>query len=201
MDCGEPGSPCPTGDFCCAKMRQLDALGSNRVLIVVLLLRQVQKTSLRSHWESRKIFKEGWTAVSQAHLALRAIFCCAKMRQLAALGSNRVLIVVLFLRQVQKTPLSRGVLYLAEKEGFEPSMGLLTPYSLSRGAPSATRPLLQILIAGPVKPARRCRNSIKTMVLMFSNRARIITAIGICCQKIGAAGGKLCENLPSGASI
>ena len=28
---------------------------------------------------------------------------------------------------------------LAETEGFEPSMGLYTPYSLSRGAPSATR--------------------------------------------------------------
>ncbi len=33
---------------------------------------------------------------------------------------------------------------VAEREGFEPSMGFL-PYSLSRGAPSATRPSLQIL--------------------------------------------------------
>ena len=33
---------------------------------------------------------------------------------------------------------------MAEKEGFEPSMELQTPYSLSRGAPSATRPFLQI---------------------------------------------------------
>ena len=32
---------------------------------------------------------------------------------------------------------------MAEREGFEPSMELLTPYSLSRGAPSATRPSLQ----------------------------------------------------------
>jgi hypothetical protein len=31
---------------------------------------------------------------------------------------------------------------LAEREGFEPSMGI-NPYSLSRGAPSATRPPLQ----------------------------------------------------------
>jgi hypothetical protein len=31
---------------------------------------------------------------------------------------------------------------LAEREGFEPSMGF-TPYSLSRGAPSATRPPLR----------------------------------------------------------
>ncbi len=29
--------------------------------------------------------------------------------------------------------------FLAETEGFEPSMRLYTPYSLSRGAPSATR--------------------------------------------------------------
>src|SRR5699024_10348492 len=33
---------------------------------------------------------------------------------------------------------------LAEREGFEPSKGLQTPYSLSRGAPSATRPPLRI---------------------------------------------------------
>ncbi len=31
---------------------------------------------------------------------------------------------------------------MAEREGFEPSMELLTPYSLSRGAPSAARPSL-----------------------------------------------------------
>jgi hypothetical protein len=34
--------------------------------------------------------------------------------------------------------------YLAEREGFEPSKGFLNPYSLSRGAPSATRPPLLI---------------------------------------------------------
>src|SRR5690349_2116537 len=32
---------------------------------------------------------------------------------------------------------------LAETEGFEPSMELLTPYSLSRGAPSASRARLR----------------------------------------------------------
>ncbi|MEY3182857.1 MAG: hypothetical protein RLZ35_842 [Pseudomonadota bacterium] len=31
---------------------------------------------------------------------------------------------------------------MAEREGFEPSMELLAPYSLSRGAPSAARPSL-----------------------------------------------------------
>jgi hypothetical protein len=35
---------------------------------------------------------------------------------------------------------------LAEREGFEPSMGFL-PYSLSRGAPSTTRPSLQSMVA------------------------------------------------------
>ena len=34
-------------------------------------------------------------------------------------------------------------LVLAETEGFEPSMRLYTPYSLSRGAPSATRSRFQ----------------------------------------------------------
>ena len=33
---------------------------------------------------------------------------------------------------------------MAEREGFEPSMELLTPYSLSRGAPSAARPSLRV---------------------------------------------------------
>ena len=31
---------------------------------------------------------------------------------------------------------------LAEREGFEPSMEVLPPYALSRGAPSTTRPSL-----------------------------------------------------------
>ncbi len=34
---------------------------------------------------------------------------------------------------------------MAEKEGFEPSIGLQTLYSLSRGAPSASRPPLRCL--------------------------------------------------------
>lgn len=42
---------------------------------------------------------------------------------------------------------------LAETEGFEPSMRLYTPYSLSRGAPSATRSRFQHskIISGLVK--------------------------------------------------
>ena len=39
--------------------------------------------------------------------------------------------------------LLRDELGLAEREGFEPSIGI-NLYTLSRGAPSATRPLLQI---------------------------------------------------------
>jgi hypothetical protein len=39
---------------------------------------------------------------------------------------------------------SAGLLrVVAETEGFEPSMRLYTPYSLSRGAPSATRSRFQ----------------------------------------------------------
>ena len=34
---------------------------------------------------------------------------------------------------------------MAEKEGFEPSIELQTLYSLSRGAPSATRPPLRLV--------------------------------------------------------
>ena len=110
------------------------------------------------------------------------------MRQLAALGSNRVLIVVLLLRQVQKTPLSRGVLYLAEKEGFEPSMGLLTPYSLSRGAPSATRPLLRNSVSA-VNQRFRCTpdsagHEYAVIEIRFSGRPRIITVIAFGCQNI-----------------
>ena len=39
---------------------------------------------------------------------------------------------------------SRALLYVAEREGFEPSIGFIL-YALSRGAPSATRPSLRIL--------------------------------------------------------
>src|SRR6056297_290383 len=61
----------------------------------------------------------------------------------------------LSLRQIRKTPLSRGLSYLAEREGFEPSMGLLTPYSLSRGAPSATRPSLRFVLP-PIVAGKFC---------------------------------------------
>ena len=44
--------------------------------------------------------------------------------------------------KIQK-PASCGFLYLAEREGFEPSLGL-TLNTLSRRAPSATQPPLQI---------------------------------------------------------
>ena len=41
-----------------------------------------------------------------------------------------------------KTGHKAPFLYLAEREGFEPSMEVLPPYALSRGAPSTTRPSL-----------------------------------------------------------
>ena len=50
----------------------------------------------------------------------------------------------LSLRQIRKTPLSGRFAYLAEREGFEPSIRCLARYSLSRGAPSATRASLRV---------------------------------------------------------
>ena len=47
-----------------------------------------------------------------------------------------------FPARIKKPDLQSGFLILAEREGFEPSIGL-TLYALSRGAPSATRPPLQ----------------------------------------------------------
>ena len=44
-----------------------------------------------------------------------------------------------------KTPRLGRFGFLAEREGFEPSIRLLTRYSLSRGAPSASRASLRIL--------------------------------------------------------
>ena len=43
----------------------------------------------------------------------------------------------------QRAPLGGPLAFLAEREGFEPSMQLLTAYSLSRGAPSASRASLR----------------------------------------------------------
>ena len=45
----------------------------------------------------------------------------------------------------EKRPTGGRFSYLAEREGFEPSIELLTLYTLSRGAPSTTRPSLRIV--------------------------------------------------------
>jgi hypothetical protein len=65
------------------------------------------------------------------------------------------------LRQIRKTPLSGRFAYLAEREGFEPSIRLLTLYSLSRGAPSATRASLRVFSASLRKPARIATGTIE----------------------------------------
>jgi hypothetical protein len=54
------------------------------------------------------------------------------------------------LRQIRKKPLSGLFSYLAEREGFEPSIELLTLYTLSRGAPSTTRPSLRVLVLASI---------------------------------------------------
>jgi hypothetical protein len=60
---------------------------------------------------------------------------------------RRVLIELLSPPDPDKRKGPMGALFfypdLAEREGFEPSIELLTLYSLSRGAPSATRPSLR----------------------------------------------------------
>ena len=45
--------------------------------------------------------------------------------------------------EIIRTTWNQFEIVLAETEGFEPSMRLYTPYSLSRGAPSATRSRFQ----------------------------------------------------------
>ena len=66
-------------------------------------------------------------------------FCATSSRL-----SNRLIdtsrVRILVWHGTKKAP--SGLFYLAEREGFEPSMGI-NPYSLSRGAPSATRPPLR----------------------------------------------------------
>ena len=52
-----------------------------------------------------------------------------------------------FFRTTKKPRAIRALMYLAEREGFEPSIRLLTLYSLSRGAPSASRASLRIFTA------------------------------------------------------
>ena len=56
--------------------------------------------------------------------------------------------------RVLGTLMEHGPENVAEREGFEPSMGLV-PYSLSRGAPSATRPSLRIGAEWRRPPRRR----------------------------------------------
>ena len=83
--------------------------------------------------------KEGLFGASM-RLSLRARFARAKTFPmfLSNLGSHPNLLTP----HIKKPPQGR-LFYMAEKEGFEPSIPIKV-YSLSRGAPSATRPLLRI---------------------------------------------------------
>ena len=53
---------------------------------------------------------------------------------------------------------------MAETEGFEPSMELQTPYSLSRGAPSASRPRLQFQDAYHTDLPPSCKEKIHQLL-------------------------------------
>src|ERR1700754_3462829 len=72
---------------------------------------------------------------------------------------RRAQIQVLSLRQTQKNPLAGAFLCLAEREGFEPSIRLLTLYSLSRGAPSASRASLREHGPSGVWPERAAKDT------------------------------------------
>ena len=58
---------------------------------------------------------------------------------------------LLSFRHKKRRPRTSLFYYMAEKEGFEPSIQLPI-YTLSRGAPSATQPLLRFVL--PVKNRR-----------------------------------------------
>ncbi len=64
---------------------------------------------------------------------------------------------VLALRHTQKRPhlLVGPFLCMAESEGFEPSI-LFPIYTLSRGAPSATRPALQFFLLAQCTESNMC---------------------------------------------
>ena len=73
------------------------------------------------------------------------------------------------LGQIQKTPLARGLLYLAEREGFEPSVRLKTVHSLSRRAHStALAPLQFDRYILPPDPLTRIEGGISYASLRWS---------------------------------
>ena len=95
--------------------------------------------------------REGWTRAIHGARASRVFASLIRPNSLPANLSNpnaacgcSVLHIPTVPTGNKKTPRKAGFFYcLAEREGFEPSKGLLNPYSLSRGAPSATRPPLR----------------------------------------------------------
>lgn len=81
----------------------------------------------------------------------RTCWCCGAVGQpehLTAIACKPALTSVVtdlrcYYRFMKKSLGIKGPQQMAESEGFEPSMELLTPYSLSRGAPSASRATLR----------------------------------------------------------
>jgi hypothetical protein len=59
---------------------------------------------------------------------------------------------------------------LAEREGFEPSIRLLTLYSLSRGAPSASRASLQNCFRGVTEPERILARALQVKRRLMTTR-------------------------------
>jgi hypothetical protein len=72
-------------------------------------------------------------------------------------------------RELSGVAIIASTIELAEREGFEPSIRLLTRYSLSRGAPSASRASLRNLTA-----KQKCNNRRRQRLVDRSGYVRII---------------------------
>ena len=94
--------------------------------------------------------------MNESLMAIRSRFGLASLREVSCCGIALQCLVELRVQTKssledvnKKTRLKAGFLFMAEREGFEPSISV-NLYALSRGAPSATRPPLQSLICNLV---------------------------------------------------
>ena len=127
--------------FAVAKMHQLAALGSNGVQILSPFSVRYKKPRLRGAFH---IWRRGRDRLRRVAAGPSGDFRCrenasARLR----LGSNRVQILSTFSVRYKKTPLARGLSYLAEREGFEPSVRF-KPYTHFPGEP--VRPLRHLSV-------------------------------------------------------
>jgi hypothetical protein len=93
---------------------------------------------------SRNMYTPGYTPATKKAYRFTVSLCFNGAPGRSRTADRLVRSQVLYPAELRAHLLNGWGLYikLAEREGFEPSMGI-NPYSLSRGAPSATRPPLQ----------------------------------------------------------